>query len=112
MYQTQLPVEWYGTYSPNAQGFNAVYAAIITAVVNGVHVVEAAGNGGVDLDTLSWYGDSGAIIVGAGGAYSGGFYPEGDLFPRKQHGFELGTPDATFRISEHVNLNTAGSRRD
>jgi hypothetical protein len=38
--------------------------------------------------------------------------PEGDLFPRKQHGFELGTPDAAFRISEHVNLNTAGSRRD
>jgi hypothetical protein len=38
--------------------------------------------------------------------------PKGDLYPRKQHGFELGTPDAAFRISEHVNLNTAGSRRD
>lgn len=76
-----IPVEWYGNYTPSGQTFNGVYAAIVTAIGNGIHVVEAAGNGGVDLDTLTWYGDSGAIIVGAGGAYSGGFYPEGDLFP-------------------------------
>lgn len=76
-----IPVEWYGSYSPSGQTLNAVYAAIVTAVGNGIHVVEAAGNGNVDLDTLSWYGDSGAIIVGAGGAYSGGYYPAGDLAP-------------------------------
>lgn len=76
-----IPVEWWGSHSPSDQAFNTVYAAIVTAVGNGIHVVEAAGNGGVDLDSLTWYGDSGAIIVGAGGAYSGGFYPPGDLFP-------------------------------
>ncbi|HPQ38901.1 MAG TPA: S8 family serine peptidase [bacterium] len=76
-----IPVEWWGSRTPDAQTLNSVYAAIQTAVGNGIHVIEAAGNGYMDLDTLSWYGDSGAIIVAAGGAYSGGMYPAGDLAP-------------------------------
>lgn len=76
-----IPVEWWGNFSPNNQSYNAVYATIESLTANGIHVVEAAGNGGVDLDALTWWGDSGAIIVGAGGVTSGGFYPEGDLAP-------------------------------
>jgi alpha-tubulin suppressor-like RCC1 family protein len=76
-----VPVEWYGSsyvsigwwgslnyyylfyqFQPN----NPVYAAIVNAVSNGIHVVEAGGNGNVNTDNLIWYGDSGAIIVGAG----------------------------------------------
>jgi serine protease len=74
-----IPIEWWLAYDGAPQGYNAVYAAILTAVGNGIHVVEAAGNGNYNLDSLSWYGDSGAIIVGAGGVYAGGYYPEGDL---------------------------------
>ena len=76
-----IPIEWWTNHYPDAQSNNGVYAAIQTLVGNGIHVVEAAGNGGMNLDVLSWYGDSGAIVVGAGGAYSGGYYPQGDLFP-------------------------------
>ncbi|NOQ21831.1 MAG: S8 family serine peptidase [Candidatus Aegiribacteria sp.] len=71
-----VPIEWWGATSPNAQQYNAVYAAIQNAVSNGIHVVEAGGNavngGGVDMDPMPWFGDSGAIIVGAGGAYTSG----------------------------------------
>lgn len=76
-----IPIEWWLSQDGASQGNNAVYSAIQTAVSNGIHVVEAAGNGYYDLDTLSWHGDSGAIIVGAGGAYTGGTYPydAGDL---------------------------------
>jgi len=74
-----LPIEWWLNYSPNAQTFNGVYAAITNAISNGIHVVEAGGNGAQNTDLLTWYGNSGAIIVGAGGAYSGGTYPYGDL---------------------------------
>jgi hypothetical protein len=74
-----IPIEWWLNYSPNPQTFNGVYAAIVNAVSNGIHVVEAGGNGNVNTNGLSWYGNSGAIIVGAGGAYPGGTYPEGDL---------------------------------
>jgi len=58
----------------------AVYNSIVTAVGNGIHVIEAAGNGSQDFDDAV-YGmgngghwpflpanDSGAIIVGAGAA--------------------------------------------
>lgn len=53
----------------------AVYDAVVSAVRRGIHVVEAAGNGNVSLDHPCFGGafprgmpDSGAIIVGAGGA--------------------------------------------
>jgi hypothetical protein len=77
-----IPLEWYGSTSngpyPN-QYNNSVYVAITNAISNGIHVVEAGGNGNVNTDNLTWYGNSGAIIVGAGGAYSGGTWSEGDL---------------------------------
>ena len=67
-----IPIEWWGSYKPAAQTNNAVYAAIVNAVANGIHVIEAGGNGnnvtGINTGTLTWYGNSGAIIVGAGGA--------------------------------------------
>jgi serine protease len=74
-----IPIEWWGAQDGASQGYNAVYAAIQNAVGNGIHVIEPAGNGGYDLDTLNWYGDSGAIIVGAGGVSTSGSWPEGDL---------------------------------
>lgn len=59
------PVEW----------SDSVFAAIQTAVANGFIVVEAAGNGGVNLDQPACQGkfnrsvrNSGAIMVGAGGS--------------------------------------------
>jgi len=74
-----IPIEWWLNYSPNPQSFNAVYAAIVNAVSNGINVVEAGGNGYVNTNNLTWYGNSGAIIVGAGGVYPGGTWPQGDL---------------------------------
>lgn len=74
-----VPVEWYPATTPASQSYGSVYAAIQNAVGNGIIVVEAAGNGGQDLDLMTWYGDSGAIIVGAGGAYAGGTFTNGDL---------------------------------
>jgi serine protease len=76
-----IPIEWYETLNGENQTFNPVYAAITNAVTNNISVVEAGGNGNVPTDALIWYQDanykdSGAIIVGAGGAYSGGTYPE------------------------------------
>ncbi len=59
------------------EGYPAWRAAIATATALGVIVVEAAGNGGVDLDAPSCngvfdrgLGDTGAIVVGAGSASS------------------------------------------
>ncbi|MCX6268112.1 MAG: S8 family peptidase [Bacteroidetes bacterium] len=63
-----VPIEWYSDVSPNPQTNNPVYAAIVTAIANGIHVVEAGGNGNVNTGSMIWYGNSGAIIVGAGGA--------------------------------------------
>lgn len=74
-----IPIEWWLNYNPSSQTYNGVYAAIKTAVANGIHVVEAGGNGNVNTDNLTWYGDSGAMIIGAGGVYPGGTYPQGDL---------------------------------
>jgi serine protease len=78
-----VPIEWWGDTYPSSQSYNSVYVAIQNAVLNGIHVVEAGGNavnsGGADMDLMSWFGDSGAIIVGAGGAYPGGTWPNGDL---------------------------------
>lgn len=67
-----VPIEWFRPY----------YDAIVTAVGNGVTVVEAAGNGGQNLDAPEFQtgngghypflpeNDSGAIIVGAGSSGS------------------------------------------
>jgi hypothetical protein len=74
-----IPVEWWQNYSPDPQSYNAVYAAIENAVANGINVVEAGGNGYTNTNSLTWYGNSGAIIVGAGGVYTGGTWPQGDL---------------------------------
>ncbi len=74
-----IPIEWWLNYTPNPQSFNGVYAAIVNAVSNGIHVVEAGGNGYMNTNNLTWYGNSGAIIVGAGGVYPGGTWPQGDL---------------------------------
>jgi serine protease len=65
-----VPVEW----------IPAVYDAIKYATAKGIIVVEAGGNGNQNLDDQTYYGstfpsgksDSGAIIVGAGAACSGG----------------------------------------
>ncbi len=59
-----VPVEW----------IPSVYDSIKVLTANGINVVEAAGNGGQNLDDTYYYGstfpmgkpDSGAIIVGAG----------------------------------------------
>lgn len=53
-----LAVEWFPSY----------YDAIVAAVGAGVHVVQAAGNGGRDIDSQLIFDDSGAILVGAGNA--------------------------------------------
>jgi len=74
-----IPIEWWLNYSSSPQSFNAVYAAIVNAVSNGINVVEAGGNGYVNTNYLTWYGNSGAIIVGAGGVYLWGTWPQGDL---------------------------------
>jgi hypothetical protein len=71
-----VPIEWWLTNIPYPQTANAVYVAIQNAVANGIHVVEAGGNGGISMDNWVWVGDSGAIIVGAGGADIG---PDADL---------------------------------
>lgn len=54
-----------------------VFAAVQTAIANGVLVYAASGNGQMDLDNAvygnhfqRWYRDSGAILVGAGSATS------------------------------------------
>ena len=66
-----VPIEWWYSTSPNPQVNNPVYVAIVNAISNGIHVVEAGGNGNVNTDGMTWYGNSGAIIVGAGGASAG-----------------------------------------
>jgi serine protease len=67
-----VPIEWES---------QAVYNAIVTAVGDGIIVVEAAGNGSQNLDDPMFNArhapflaanDSGAIIVGAGGVAAGG----------------------------------------
>lgn len=62
----------FGAFGPS-EWMPPVFDAIQVATANGLVVVEAAGNGGVDLDQDSCYNvfnrsvrDSGAIIVGAG----------------------------------------------
>lgn len=60
-----VPVEW----------IPSVYDAVVAAVSRGIHVVQAGGNGNMNLDNTACFGspfprgraDSGAIIVGAGG---------------------------------------------
>jgi enediyne biosynthesis protein E4 len=84
-YTDYIPIEWWTNSYPGGQSNNGVYIAIQNAIANGINVVEAGGNGGAPAGTgyntglLGWCGNSGAIIVGAGGAYMGGVWPEGDL---------------------------------
>jgi subtilisin family serine protease len=68
-----------GRYLP-VEYWNDVYAAIRAATDRGVVVIEAAGNGGEDLDRSIYRGklsrkgrDSGAIMVGAGAPPRPGF---------------------------------------
>jgi serine protease len=70
-----------GTYAP-VEADPAIWDAISHAVARGVHVVEPAANGGLDLDDPAWGGwfdrsirDSGAILVGGGGSPDGGWTP-------------------------------------
>jgi hypothetical protein len=86
-----VPVEW---------DF-AMYASILVAVGNGIHVVEAAGNGpGENLDDPVYdaghapfrrENDSGAILVGAGGvpAAFGGVTPDRSRFGFSNFGSRL-----------------------
>ncbi|MCB9882339.1 MAG: S8 family serine peptidase [Planctomycetes bacterium] len=60
-----------GDYVP-AEHYQANYDAILRATARGIHVIEAAGNGGNDLDATRFsrrydltFRDSGAIMVGA-----------------------------------------------
>ena len=85
-YTDYIPIEWWTDTYPDTQSYNAVYVAIENATANGIHVVECGGNGGApgtdigyNTDNLTWHGNSGAIIVGAGGIKTAGQYPEGDL---------------------------------
>ncbi|MCK4574303.1 MAG: thrombospondin type 3 repeat-containing protein, partial [candidate division Zixibacteria bacterium] len=64
-----VPIEWWASW----------YSTVLTAIGNGIHVVEAAGNGREDLDAAAYNighapftpaNNSGAIIVGAGAAPS------------------------------------------
>lgn len=60
-----VPVEW----------IPSVYDAVALATSRGIHVIQAAGNGNMNLDNAACFGspfprgrpDSGSIIVGAGG---------------------------------------------
>lgn len=76
-----VPVEW----------LPAVYDAIFSATSDGIIVVEPAGNGGQDLDAPEFGSpfprglpDSGAIVVGAGGAPACESWPGA---PRARIGF-------------------------
>ncbi|MDT8322814.1 MAG: HYR domain-containing protein [Bacteroidota bacterium] len=85
----------------------SVYDAIVTAVGNGIHVVEAAGNGSQDLDGSEYSSgngghhpfdgsiNSGAIIVGAGAP------PTGSTTDRSRLGFS--------NYGSRVNLQGYGS---
>lgn len=77
--EQQFPVCNSGNFGPIEWLFS-VFTAIQAAVANGFVVIEAAGNGSVDLDQASCGGvfdrtvrDSGAIIVGAGAPPTSGF---------------------------------------
>ena len=84
--EQQTPVCGLDNYGP-IEGLSSVFNAIQTAVGQGVVVIEAAGNGGVNLDQVACSGlfdqtvqDSGAIIVGAG-------YPPSSRVDRQRMGF-------------------------
>lgn len=77
-----VPVEW----------VPSVYDAIVVAVNKGIHVVQAGGNGNMNLDNTACFGasfprgraDSGAIIVGAGGPRSTAWCSDGTAERAKQ----------------------------
>ena len=110
-----VPIEWWSATTGMSQGQNSVYLAIQAAVALGVHVVEAGGNGGVDTGAMTWYGDSGAIIVGAGGTgltargdrVRMGFSSYGPRFDLQGWGENVVTTghNADLHSSEGVNLH-------
>ncbi|QWP75772.1 S8 family serine peptidase [Lysobacter sp. K5869] len=77
-----VPVEWIAS----------VHAAIVTATNKGIHVVQAGGNGNMNLDNTACFGspfpagraDSGSIIVGAGGPRSTAWCTDGTAERAKQ----------------------------
>jgi hypothetical protein len=77
-----VPVEWIAS----------VHAAIVTATNKGIHVVQAGGNGNMNLDNTACFGspfpggraDSGSIIVGAGGPRSNAWCSDGTAERAKQ----------------------------
>ncbi len=110
-----VPIEWWNATTGMSQGQNSVYLAIQAAVALGIHVVEAGGNGNVDTGTMSWAGDSGAIIVGAGGTgltlrgdrVRMGFSSYGPRFDLQGWGENVVTTghNADLHSSEGVNLH-------
>lgn len=111
-----VPIEWWNSTTGMSQQGNAVYLAIQTAVALGVHVIEAGGNGAVDTGTMTWLpGDSGAIIVGAGGTgltlhgdrVRMGFSSYGPRFDLQGWGENVVTTghNADLHSSEGVNLH-------
>lgn len=84
-----VPTEWIAS----------VHAAIVTATNKGIHVVQAGGNGNMNLDNTTCFGspfpagraDSGAIIVGAGGPRSTTWCSDGTAERAKQSFSTYGT---------------------
>jgi len=72
-YTDFIPVEWWTDTFPNPQTLNPVYAAIENAVALGFMLLNVVAtvaphiNSGYNTDSLTWHGNSGAIIVGAAG---------------------------------------------
>jgi len=110
-----VPIEWWNATTGMSQGQNSVYLAIQAAVALGIHVVEAGGNGNVDTGAMNWAGDSGAIIVGAGGTgltlrgdrVRMGFSSYGPRFDLQGWGENVVTTghNADLHSSEGVNLH-------
>jgi hypothetical protein len=90
--ELQNPVCGLSRFGPS-EWVSSVFDTIKTAVANGFVVVEAAGNGGVDLDQPACGAtfdrsmrDSGAIIVGAGGPPGNAQFPDRERISSSTYG--------------------------